>query len=693
MDTAPPPSLRTAAALAAIALMALASLPAMPPAQGIIAGPDSFGYRLRDSSEPGGPVYAFHDIEAIGTRLDLGEEDVSLPRPIGFPFRFYGTDYTHARAGSNGFLSFVESPTTGSARPIPDTAFPNGMVAAFLADLDPTAAGASVQDATIVLDDHLAYVLQWTNVPHYGSLERATFQIVLHADKDEIVVNYRDARSDGRKHAAGIEDEEGATGLTYLYSANGFSLSEVSVRYTALTVKADYTASRTKIPSGSAATFEDASVPVPGVNLTSFVWDFKDGSPPVSGPGPHAHSFALPGTYAVRLTVTDERHDVSIVEKPIVVTNRAPIADFEYDASDNSTTPLILFLDRSTDSDGTLSWSWDFGDGATSQEQNPSHRYRALGFYTVTLTVRDDRGTTAVVRQTISTNRPPELEPIDPVEVREDQLLEVPLLAQDVDGGTLTFRVGGLPGGVATSFGPTSARFTWRPTYEDQGVYQAVVTAEDPEGATDSAQFRITVQNVVPPPPPDRDSDNDGVVDLEDNCDAIPNGAQEDHDEDGEGDVCDETPFGKPLNPYEDNDGDGWVNVNDNCPTTVNFDQVDTDEDKLGDLCDPDIDSDGFFQASPNITSPDNCPYAFNDDQVDADGDGDGDACDLTPNGPLPSLTDTGTPPPPVNLTAEPKHGFERLVAKPWFGWTVAAVTLVIVASLVSLLILRRARP
>lgn len=53
--------------------------------------------------------------------------------------------------------------------------------------------------------------------------------------------------------------------------------------------------------------------------------------------------------------------------------------------------PLIVtFADRST---GVVaSWLWDFGDGLTSTEQNPSHTYTDVGIYTVSLTVEGPEG-------------------------------------------------------------------------------------------------------------------------------------------------------------------------------------------------------------------------------------------------------------------------------------------------------------
>ncbi len=45
----------------------------------------------------------------------------------------------------------------------------------------------------------------------------------------------------------------------------------------------------------------------------------------------------------------------------------------------------ITFTDFSTGN--ITSWSWDFGDGATSSSQNPSKSYDSIGTYTVSLTV------------------------------------------------------------------------------------------------------------------------------------------------------------------------------------------------------------------------------------------------------------------------------------------------------------------
>ncbi|MGD9237518.1 MAG: PKD domain-containing protein, partial [Desulfobacterales bacterium] len=79
--------------------------------------------------------------------------------------------------------------------------------------------------------------------------------------------------------------------------------------------------------------------------------------------------------------------------------NIPPTADFSFTTSDLA----AAFTDQSTDSDGTIdSRGWDFGDGSTSTQQNPSHTYAADGTYTVTLTVTDNGGATGSTSQDVT---------------------------------------------------------------------------------------------------------------------------------------------------------------------------------------------------------------------------------------------------------------------------------------------------
>src|SRR5439155_1592703 len=73
---------------------------------------------------------------------------------------------------------------------------------------------------------------------------------------------------------------------------------------------------------------------------------------------------------------------------------------------------VCSFTSTSSDPDGSIvSYSWTFGDGGTSNEQNPTHVYTATGSYTVTLTVMDNQGATASASHPVNVSAPPNQPP------------------------------------------------------------------------------------------------------------------------------------------------------------------------------------------------------------------------------------------------------------------------------------------
>lgn len=67
-----------------------------------------------------------------------------------------------------------------------------------------------------------------------------------------------------------------------------------------------------------------------------------------------------------------------------------PTAAFSASDTTVDTNTVVTFTDQSTGS--PTSWLWDFGDGTTSTEQNPTHTYAQTGAYTVDLTVTNAGG-------------------------------------------------------------------------------------------------------------------------------------------------------------------------------------------------------------------------------------------------------------------------------------------------------------
>ena len=94
--------------------------------------------------------------------------------------------------------------------------------------------------------------------------------------------------------------------------------------------------------------------------------------------------------------------DVASGTVTIVGGNEQPSVDFETDPDPPIAGEPTEFIDRSEDPDGEIvEWEWDFGDGSTSTEQNPTHTFDEPGTYPVTLTVTDDGGASATEEREI----------------------------------------------------------------------------------------------------------------------------------------------------------------------------------------------------------------------------------------------------------------------------------------------------
>lgn len=126
--------------------------------------------------------------------------------------------------------------------------------------------------------------------------------------------------------------------------------------------------------------------------VVAYYWDFGDGTTSFQ-PMP-IHQYPGVGLYTVTLTVTDNEGATGETTTTAEIYNTPPVADFSYDQPYFEWCEPIDFYDDSTDADAcdTLTYLWDFGDGSTSTEQNPTYTYSMPGDYYVTLTVTDGYG-------------------------------------------------------------------------------------------------------------------------------------------------------------------------------------------------------------------------------------------------------------------------------------------------------------
>jgi PKD repeat protein len=116
-------------------------------------------------------------------------------------------------------------------------------------------------------------------------------------------------------------------------------------------------------------------------NPTSWTWSFGDGtSSNLQNP---THTYASSGTYTVTLSISSATCNDSTSSQITIGTTTGCQAAF-YSTPDSSNANLIMFHNTSTGN--PTSYSWNFGDGSTSNAINPTHLYTA-GTYTVTLSI------------------------------------------------------------------------------------------------------------------------------------------------------------------------------------------------------------------------------------------------------------------------------------------------------------------
>ncbi|MDD5144041.1 PKD domain-containing protein [Methanoregula sp.] len=140
---------------------------------------------------------------------------------------------------------------------------------------------------------------------------------------------------------------------------------------------------------------------------TSWHWDFGDGTSVNATVQHPVHTYAANGNYTVNLTVTNAAGS-SFLAIPDCVTVGAevtptptpgvvkPVPAFIANRTVGDMPFAVKFTDGSTNA--PTSWSWDFGDGITSDEQNPVHRYLTNGTYTVRLTATNAAGSSTATK-------------------------------------------------------------------------------------------------------------------------------------------------------------------------------------------------------------------------------------------------------------------------------------------------------
>ncbi|MBW3014672.1 PKD domain-containing protein [Candidatus Woesearchaeota archaeon] len=245
----------------------------------------------------------------------------------------------------------------------------------------------------------------------------------------------------------------------------------------------------------------EASTDTDGDFLT-FMWDFGDGS--ISSDRSPVHTYTTPGSYIATLTVNDGHNGVSVDTELIVVGNAMnipPVAVAHANPMSGNVPLTVTFIGQGFDADGEIErYFWDFGDGTTSESQNPVHTYAIEGNFRAELVVYDQDGGIGKDELIISVGSPAGVNPIitsiPDQTIEMNALYEYQVVAYDPLGDELTYAAIGLPSGLTIN--PSTGLISGVPI--QLGNFDVIVVVSDDNGGEAREEFTLTVVKAVDMP-------------------------------------------------------------------------------------------------------------------------------------------------------------------------------------------------
>jgi len=235
-----------------------------------------------------------------------------------------------------------------------------------------------------------------------------------------------------------------------------------------------------------------------GVQPYTFTWDFGDGDSGAGQTPTHAYSEA--GTFIVTLTVVDNLGQSDSDIANAIITS-GDTGDYSGEVGEE-----IEFEGDVYGGTAPYSWYWEFGEGNTSDEQDPVFIYEEVGEYMVNLTVTDDNGFSdidEVLCTIIAANDPP-LKPDTPsgdVEGKAGDEYTYTTSTTDPEGDAIFYKWDWGDGTTSDWLGPfgNGATAEASHTWDDQDDYSIKVKARDPIGEESpwSDPLPITMPNAL----------------------------------------------------------------------------------------------------------------------------------------------------------------------------------------------------
>lgn len=222
-------------------------------------------------------------------------------------------------------------------------------------------------------------------------------------------------------------------------------------------------------------------------NVTAWDWDFDDGqTSDLENPN---KVFSTAGLYQVNLRVADDKGCEDDITLPVAI-DTIPVAQFT--ATTECEGDATIFTNTSFGRSNPLStFEWRFGNGATSNDENPTYEYPVFGIYQVSLTVTDAGGCSHTVTNTVEVKELPEV----------DFVADTACFGQVTTFTDQTRSIGGRLNGWSWDFDDGAGDVVQNPThlFGDQDSYDVRLEVDDINGCRNTI-IKTVLVNPLPIP-------------------------------------------------------------------------------------------------------------------------------------------------------------------------------------------------
>ncbi len=125
-------------------------------------------------------------------------------------------------------------------------------------------------------------------------------------------------------------------------------------------------------------------------SIVSYEWNFGDKSPSTITGAQISHKYTNVGTYPVKLKVVTNQNENGTADL-LVYVREIPLKACFTPSRRSGPAPATVTFDSKCSTGPVAKFTWDFGDGETSDARKPNHTFQNPGSYNVTLEVADDK--------------------------------------------------------------------------------------------------------------------------------------------------------------------------------------------------------------------------------------------------------------------------------------------------------------